>query len=65
MATLKMEHTADGGREIVYRVQVHEDEFYWLSADEVADHVVTQFQDYLSSALEEYAADLKVEDAKD
>jgi hypothetical protein len=62
MANLRMEHTADGGREVIYRVQVHADEFYWLSADEVAEYVVSQFKDYLTKALEEYDAELRAED---
>ncbi len=62
MAKLKMEHTADGGREIIYHVQVYTDEFYWLSADEVTDHVVSQFRDYVTKALEEYDAELRAEE---
>ncbi len=58
MAEIKIEHTADGGREIVYRVRVYENEFYWLAIDGVTDYVVSQFRDYLSPVLEAYGQEL-------
>ncbi len=61
MASIKMEHTADSGRELVYRVRVYEDEFYWLSTDELAEHIVSQFKDYVFLALEDYDAELKAQ----
>jgi hypothetical protein len=52
MATMKVEHTADG-REIVYRVYVHPEVFNWLDTTELADHMETQFREHLDGALQE------------
>ena len=58
MAEIKVEHTADGGREIIYRVSVYENEFYWLDAIGLADYVVSQFRDYLCPILDTYSEEL-------
>ncbi len=62
MATLKVEHTADGGREFIFHVEVHEDPIYWLGAPGVENYIVSQFRDKLSPVLEHYAAEIADEE---
>jgi hypothetical protein len=58
MATMKIEHTADG-RELVYRVYVHPEVFNWLDTNELADHIEEQFREHLDGALEEMHKELE------
>ncbi len=52
MAEMKIEHTADaGGRDIVFRVHVHEEVFQWLTITAIMKLMSDQFKEYLEDRL--------------
>ena len=58
MATMKVEHTADG-REIVYRVSVHPEVFNWHEVEELLDILTRQFRANLDTSLWELKESLE------
>ena len=52
MATMKVEHTAEG-RELVYRVYVHPEVFNWHGVEDLLDILTMQFRANLEPSLSE------------
>ena len=50
MATIKVEHTAEG-RELVYRVYVHPEVFNWHEVSELTTILTNQFRENLNPVL--------------
>ena len=58
MATMKVEHTAEG-KDIIFTVHVHPEVFNWLDVEELSDYITGQFRGHLDSTLQKMSEELE------